>query len=190
MATIIEAGDYRAKAVGAQLGETSNHNEQISVRFALLDFPGQHITYYGTFTDAAFEYTMKAIRAAGFKGEDISDLSSLADGVAPEVVLVVVHEEYNDKTRAKIRFINSVGGMALKSALQPDQAKSFAQRLKGKILAFDKAAGTPSGTRTAGAKPPAPRGTPRPVPASSSEVPQEVLDAQEGEASGSSDLPF
>lgn len=182
---IIDAGDYRAKAVGAQLGETSNHNEQIAIRFALLDFPGQHITYYGTFTEAAFEYTMGAIRVAGFKGEDISDLSSLADGVAPEVILVVIHEEYNGKISSKVRFINSTGGMALKQALQPDQAKAFAQRLKGKILAFDKSAGAPPArSATPAGRPPA-RAT---VPASASEVPLDVLEQQAGQQG--EDVPF
>jgi hypothetical protein len=173
MADIIEAGDYRAKAVEGKLTETKGHKAQAAVRFALLDFPGKTITWFGFLeaSDKAFEIAMEGLRTAGWKGDDLSDMTMLVEATAPEVVLVVGHEEYEGKTSAKVKFINSAGGVAMKGALQPDQAKSFAERMKGRVLAHNQV--------TAGAaKAPAPKPTARPVPASSSEVPQHVLDAQ------------
>jgi hypothetical protein len=171
---LLNEGDYRAKAIEAQLGTTSTGKEQIAVRFALLDFPNQTITWYGFFTDAAFEITMRGLRAAGFKGNDFDNLSSLSEEASPEVVIVVVHETYKDKVSAKVKFINGQGGLALQGALQPDQAKAFAAKMKGRVLAYDQSSGLPA------AKPGAP--APRPAKpngaASSEQIPQHVLDAQ------------
>ena len=141
---MLEAGDYRARAAKAALGLSSNGNEQVGVEFELLDLPGQKITWYGSFaSDEAFDITVRGLRAAGFRGNDLADLSSLNDGSAPEVILVVVHETYQGKTRAKVKFINSTGGLAMKNQLTPEQAEAFAKRMKGKFLAFDQRVGTP-----------------------------------------------
>lgn len=138
---MLEAGEYRAKAVKAQLGKSTKGNEQIGVEFELLDFSPQHIGWYGSFTEAAFEITMKGLTAAGFKGSDLSDTSWLEG--APEVILVVAHEEWEGKVRAKVKFINGLGGVNMKDALDGNAAKSFAERMKGKVLAFQSSAGAP-----------------------------------------------
>jgi hypothetical protein len=80
--------------------------------------------------------------------------------------------------------------MAVKDALDEAEAKTFAARMKGKVVAFDKAVGAPKAAVAAQA--PAPRkfrtgsGT---GSASTSAVPQEVLDRQEFEQS-TDDIPF
>ena len=185
MAQILEPGDYRAQAVEAVLGRSSKGTEQIAVKFNLLDFEGQSISWYGYFSEKAFEITMRGLRAAGFAGDNLADLSSLRADVAPEVVLVIEHDEYNGKVRPRVQFINSTGGMAVKDALDEGEAKSFAARMKGRVLAFDKAAGAPPAPKANG-KAPAPRGA---APSQSAEVPQEVLDRQETEHV-SDDIPF
>ena len=62
---LLAAGDYRAKALEAQLTYTSKGTEQIAVRFSLLDFPAQTITWFGYLSEAAFEIAMRGLRAAG-----------------------------------------------------------------------------------------------------------------------------
>lgn len=189
MAQIIEAGTYRARALEGALGETSSGKEQVAVRFALLDLPQQTITWYGYFTDKTLESTFRALRTAGWRGQELSDLSDLSREDAPEVHLVVEHET-DDKgtTRARVRWVNGTGGVGLKSQLPPDKAKAFSARMKGALAAFDRSNGRPAGQQAVAARPSQTNG--RPVPASASEVPQEVLDRQESIGDGDEDIPF
>lgn len=140
---MLDAGTYRARAIEAALGETDTGKEQIAVRFSLLDLEGQEITWYGYFTDKTLETTFKALRTAGWKGQDLSDLADLCNPETPEVTLVVEQEEYEGKVRARVRWVNGAGGLALKKALDPNKAKAFAARMKGQIVAFDRTSGAP-----------------------------------------------
>ncbi len=171
----------RARAVGAAIGKAGTGTHQIAIEFEFLDEQGG-ITYYGPLTDAAFPYTMKAIRAAGFVGDDLADLTSLCDGSAPDVTLVIGPETYNGKTTLKVKFINSMGGLALKDALQGEDLKAFARRMKGPIVAFDRSTDAPR---------PAPRRQPT-APPPSDDIPLEELDRQAAGATGGGpdDIPF
>lgn len=141
---ILDAGKYRAQAIEAALGETDTGKEQVAVRFRLLDIEGQEITWYGYFTDKTTESTFKALRTAGWKGQDLSDLSDLEAQDTPEVTLVIEHEaDQQGNPRAKVRWVNGTGGLALKKALDPNRAKTFAARMKAQLVAFDQGAGTP-----------------------------------------------
>ncbi len=185
MAQIIEAGTYRAKAVEGALGETSTGKEQVAVVFDLLD-AGQKITWYGYFTDKTLESTFKALRTAGWRGQDLSDLSDLSRQDTPEVNLVVEHEDDKEgQPRARVRWVNSTNGVGLKAALAPDKAKAFAARMKGAVAAFDRGNGPP----VTPAQRPAARPQARPAPPVP-EVPQEVLDAQQDSAEPGESLPF
>lgn len=132
---MLDKGDYRGRAIKGALGTSKNGNEQVGVEFELLDHPGQSITWYGTFTEAAFEIAMRGLRAAGKHDDDLSDFSWISS--APEVVLVVDHETYNGKERAKVKFINSQGGLAMTNAMDATAAKSFADRMRAKVLLFN-----------------------------------------------------
>jgi hypothetical protein len=140
---MLDAGTYRAKAVEAALGETDTGKEQVAVQFRLLDFEPQTITWYGYFTEKTTESTFRALRTAGWKGQDLMDLSDLcAPAETPEVHLVVEHETYTNtagetKTQAKVRWVNGTGGLAIKKALDPNKAKAFAARMKGQFAAYD-----------------------------------------------------
>lgn len=160
----MENGTYRAKAVRAELGETNTGNVQVGIAFQLTaeEYSGQKLTWYGTFTDKAMPITLKALRTAGWKGEDVSDLSSIGGPDAPEVDLVVENEEYQGQWRTKVKWVNAAGGPMMKTALTGDKAKAFAAKMRGAVLAFDKAAGA---TKAA----PSPRGgvlSPEPPPPS------------------------
>jgi hypothetical protein len=145
MANLIPQGKYRAQAIEAGLGETDTGKEQVAVRFKLLD-PVEgcpdSITWYGYFTDKTLETTFKALRTAGWKGQDLSDLSELEAPTAPEVILVIEHEaDQQNQVRARVRWVNGTGGMALKKALDPAKAAAFASKMRGELAAFDQKAG-------------------------------------------------
>ena len=176
---LIEAGTYRAKAVQGVLGLTQGGKEQVAVLFELVG-AAQRLTWYGYFTEKTTESTFKALRTAGWKGQDLSDLSDLSSPDVPEVDLVVEHEPDQQGTvRAKVRWVNSTGGMGLSAPLEVNKAKAFAAKMKGKLAAFDRSAGAPKQQTKANPK----------RPPSSAQPPQEVLDAQEAEQV-SDDVPF
>jgi hypothetical protein len=177
MAAILDAGTYRARATEATLGITQGGKEQVAVRFALEPGLAQaSIVWWGYFTEKTTVPTFKALRAAGWKGTDLADLSDLASPNTPEVELVIVHEANEaGEMRARVRWVNDAGGVAL-AAIDPNKAKVFAAKMRGALAVFDKEAGTPAPTK----RPPPPR-----APA----VPQEVIDAQENQHS-TDDIPF
>lgn len=152
----MQNGTYRAKPLGAALGVANTGNEQVGIEFQLLDEPGGNITYYGTFTEKAAQHTIKALRVSGWRGEDLSDLSSIGADTALEVHLVIENEEYQGTVRAKVKWVNASGGLAFKTPLTGDGAKAFAARMRGAVLAFDKSAGQPKPNSRTGAQPPEP----------------------------------
>ena len=186
---MIPAGKYIGTPVGAALGTTSTGKEQIAVQFEFLDPAGERLTWYGYFTDAAFERTIESLRTCGWTGSSLDEFAGekLPAGVNHQVELVVQHEEYEGKTQVRIAFVNSIGGgLALKSAMDANQARAFAAKMKGRIAAL-------SGGIPPAARPPAkvvPRAVPKPAPAATiMDVPQEVLDKQENDHNAEA-LPF
>ena len=130
-------GKYRAQAKQWEIGEASTGTPQIGVCFALLDHPGEEITWYGFLSDAALKVTIKALRTCGWTGSDLDDLSGLD---ANEVSLVLVAEEYpagSGTFATKVKWVNSVGGLAMGKTLDADAKKAFAAKMKAKILAVD-----------------------------------------------------
>lgn len=128
MTTDIADGKYKARATNWELGKTKKGAEQIAITFTLTD--GRAITYYGYFSDAAYEYTVKNLRACGWRGSDLSALDTLSQN---EVELVCRAEEYDGKTRQRVQFINGPDGMGLKEKLSDAETRSFAARMKSKI---------------------------------------------------------
>ncbi len=137
---MIPKGTYRARAESWDLGFTSSGKEQVGVVCHLIDI-GQRIAWYGYFTEKSTPYTIAALRAFGFRGTDLSDLT----GLDAEVELVIDHETYEGKTRAKIKFVNTPGGGAILKAPMDDPSKrAFAARMKGAFVAHDKTAPAPA----------------------------------------------
>lgn len=176
---MLAAGTYRARPVRAALGVTGTGKEQIGVLFDLVDPPGERITWYGYFTEGTFDRTIESLRAIGWSGTDLAEFQGdiVPQGFDREVELVVKQEEYNGKVSAKVAFINSGGGLAMKDVLAPDAARVFAAQMKGRIAALDHAQGG------------APARSARAMPAGTS-VPQGVLDAQEESNTSGEDIDF
>ena len=192
MSELIAEARYRGRPVAAALGLTSKGREQIAVTFDFVDPAGTRLTWYGYFTDDTTERTIEALRACGWKGDDLSvfvEGQPVPEGFDQEVELVVKHETWEGKTSARIAFVNSGGGLALKNALTLDQAQSFAQRMRSRIGAFDRAAGRGSSSARPAARPAAARGSTPTAAGGFGDVPQEVLEAQSG-GEGVEDVPY
>lgn len=136
---MLEAGTYRARALQAALTEAKTGNKQIAVDMQVHEGPhrGETIKFYGTFTEKAFPITHKALRAMGFIGDDLEDLSSLKNS---EVVcdIVVKHEFYNGEWRAKCAYVNPAGSTgAATKPLVGAELKGFAAQMKNMFKAQD-----------------------------------------------------
>jgi hypothetical protein len=150
---------YAARATLWDLGETSTGKEQVAVEFIIMtpDADLRRVTWFGYFTDDTIDRTIESLRIMGWTGNDLSDLQGLD---ANEVELVVEDETYEGKTRAKVRWVNRPGGLALKAPLSVDRKKAFAASMRDRIKTFDATAGTP---KPKSDKPrPATRGNPPP----------------------------
>ena len=88
------------------------------------------ITWFGYFTDAAWERTVESLRTCGWSGSDVSNIEDLG---ANEVELVIEDDTYDGKTRAKVKWINKIGGVALGAPLAGDKMKAFAAAMQQKI---------------------------------------------------------
>jgi hypothetical protein len=83
-----------------------NKGPQLWVKFETSE---GNIAGWFSFTDKAAQHTVKKIRNIGYQGDNIEQLN---DGVSMRGMLcsiVVEHEEYDGKTRAKVAFVNRLG---------------------------------------------------------------------------------
>lgn len=161
-------GKYRARATEWDLAEAGTGSPQVAVGFELLDdgYVGRRITWYGYWSDAALEITVKALRACGWKGNDLLELSGLD---ANEVDLVIENEEYEGQWTPRVKFVNVPGGLAIKAPMSDDKRKAFAAQMRQKIAGLDamenqgKPAAKPAASKPAG-RSRAPAGDRRPEP--------------------------
>lgn len=126
----IEPGKYIARATSANLGYTKGGKEQIAVTFKLST--GESITWYGSFSDAAFDRTIKSLRACGWQGDDLSQLGT---ALIQNVELVIDYEDdLQGKPRPKVKWVNELGGGGgLSNPMSPKQAADFARRMKPQL---------------------------------------------------------
>lgn len=173
---MLDAGKFPARPTGADLGVTGTGTDQIGIAFELLGGPneGQSITAYRYFSDAAIKLAIKDMRTCGWRGDDVSDVSSIGGHDAPTVELVIEHESYTNpqthetKVSAKVKWINSLnsGGVQMNSVMDAGQRASFKQRMAAKVRAInaeEAQAAKSSGSRPAPTRQaPPPRAAPPP----------------------------
>ena len=151
--TMIPEGKWPARPLAGTLAFTGGDAEQVAVDLEFVgdnEWAGQHRTWYGSFTEKAMSRTFDQLRHCGWKGDDLSDLSGI-DGTA-EVWVTVTHEDDNEgKVRDRASWINGSPGIAVKKPMNEGDAKAFAERMKGHVLAHSaRSKGPSSGT---GSKP-------------------------------------
>lgn len=131
-------GRHLAKAIGIDFGIAGTGTEQVAVTFEVTEGEcvGETIGWYGSFTDKATKYTIQALRACGWKGDDLSEIG-VADMPDPVELVVQEDEDLEGNPVLRVRYINrpGSGGAVLKSPMTPDQRKAFASRLRGACMA-------------------------------------------------------
>lgn len=127
--------DWQSVSMGWNKDKTA---ERISIRLRVTDeYPsviGKSITWYGGFaTQGNIDFAIKALRAMGWDGESPigkPGTGALAMLGSVDCEIVVVHRTFNDKTRAEVQYVNALGGMGFKDALDDRAIASLNDRIK------------------------------------------------------------
>jgi hypothetical protein len=129
---MIAEGTYLARAKDFQIRSAMNApTEWVDVTFEVKVSEDEvaDCTWMGFLTKKAMERTIEALRFCGWYGDEITNL--LDDGLSlNEVEVVIQHEEYKGKTRARIAFVNKIGSG--QRPLDEDRIKSLADRVREK----------------------------------------------------------
>lgn len=122
-------GNYPAKIVDFGLMKSSAGLPMAAVMFEykMADGGGtQRITWFGSFKDGARPYTVDTLVRMGFAGKNGAELAKgNGSGVldqTKELEIVVGNEEYQGKTRARVKFVNIPGGGAFKEKMADGEA--------------------------------------------------------------------
>jgi hypothetical protein len=159
MSNLLPPGTYLARAVQqevdgtfvfAQFSESSNGNEQAQIQFEIAEgeHAGRKLLWWGSFSDNAFEITMKALRVMGFKGTNLLELPT--QSIEQEVNLVVIHDDYGGTTKAKVQWVNSPnggGGTKVSKSVDGDKLRMFAAKMAARAAKFPEVQGQPAAAR-------------------------------------------
>lgn len=127
---MIQPGTYLGTIISHSISETKSGNPQAVVAFTLETPTGpQKITYYGSFSEKAQQYTIKNLITCGLKGNNPA--GDLEIGKQVELVIDIEVGEDN-KERNKVKFINKVGGT--RNVIAPDLAKAKLSALEGAVM--------------------------------------------------------
>lgn len=139
---IEEQKNVLAKPVGLAWGVSSTGKEQASVQFELLEGPdeGRTITAFLYFTqESNTERSIESLQHCGCTFPE-NDIYSEEGFGSQDVRLVIEHEEWEGKTRAKVKWINS--SKPFVQEMDEGMAASFKERMRANLqLAKNKGAG-------------------------------------------------
>ena len=126
---MLNEGTYKAKPISHDMSYTKAGDEMIGVALEITapeSCQGQFITWYGTFGEKALRFTKEALRNMGFVGNNLAEMQ-----LDQEVQITVEHDEWDGKTRAKVRWVNSLNGRAnIKDPMAPKAVRQFAAEMK------------------------------------------------------------
>ncbi len=133
---IIAAGRFRARPTDGDWGFSNNGNEFVQVTFKILEGAdeGKHVSWWGYFTkEGNSAKSVEALRYCGctFPDDDITNLEGLG---SEEVSIVIEHEEWDGKVRARVKWVNSLTGPTVTNQFSDNDRQSFKQRMKGLVV--------------------------------------------------------
>lgn len=137
---MINEGTYEAKVASHAITETKNGDPQALVTFDVKTTDGVvRLDWYGSFKEKALKYTLTSLINCGLRGTNPADDLEIGKVVS----IVVSHEpDTNGKTRARIKWINKVGGT--RKVLEPKAAAAKLKSLEGMVMAIRHDLGAPN----------------------------------------------
>lgn len=142
MSDLIEEQDgVLAKPVEASWGQSSKGSEQCAAQFRLLEGPdeGRTITAFLYFTqEGNTKRSLESLQHCGCTFPD-GDIFNLEGFGASDVRLVIEHEEYDGKMRAKVKWINS--SKPFQAEMDDGVKASFRDRMRANIALLKKGGG-------------------------------------------------
>lgn len=157
MPLIKNPGRYTATVKSAELGQSAEKGTPY-LSFLFATEQGEELTGYLYLSDAAFERTTKTLREVF--GFDNNFETVVEQVTGKEASIVVEIENFEGRDRAKVKWINAVGGGAGKPL---ENAGTLLAQLSAKAKRIPAAA--PTAARTAApASRPAPAARPAPAP--------------------------
>lgn len=143
-AAVVAPVDTDRGPVHVQWGPATANSPFVgAVSFEVLNGPqaGQKISAFLYFGEKSAVRSMESLRACGFTGDDIDKFSDQAPDI--ECQIVVEHETYEGKTRAKVKWINKAGGGAFsfEKPLAPNELRRFSAQFKGALKQIPAVAG-------------------------------------------------
>ena len=157
MPLIKESGRYTATAKTVDLGQSAEKGTPyVSILFETEQ--GEDLTAFLYLSDAALERTVRTLREVFGFNDDFGTVKEQVTG--KQASIVVEAEEYEGKSRMKVKWINTVGGGSGKPL---ENASTLLAQLSAKAKRIPAAA--PAATRTAAPTArPAPAAKPAPAP--------------------------
>ncbi len=143
----IQAGKYRGRAVAGseQYGQTKNGNDQIAIDLDLET--GERVSTFLFFSEKAAKYSIQRLRALGWQGSDLADLSGID---LNDVDVEISYDEWEGKQTMKVNIVTG-GTVTLDKPLDDKGKRAFAAKFKG--LAASMAGAKPANGATKGETP-------------------------------------
>lgn len=117
---------------GAELVPPRDPSKAPQVAIGLENPAGDYITDYRSLSDRALPYTVEALRTCGWKGDDVSDLSSC---VGNKVSALLKNDTYNGVTKLKVAKIKPCRAGGMRKA-DIGEAKAIAAAYMSRIAAL------------------------------------------------------
>jgi hypothetical protein len=138
---MIAEGTYLATAVSAAnfINAGQKGTPGVEVEFQLDEGPntGELITWTGWLTDAARARTSEALAACGYDGAHDESVRGR------KAKLVIRHEEYEGRTRARVAFINDVDRMSGAKPMSAVEKAAAKEAIRGLVLSAKSAVRVP-----------------------------------------------
>lgn len=126
---MIKEGTYEATLVKHGISETKAGKAQAYADFKLNTPGSEQITWYGGFTEKSTPWTVKVLLTLGLQGNNPAGALLIGKNVS----LVIVHETGEDmKIRAKIKFVNELGGV--RNVIPQEMAIAKLSDLSGAVM--------------------------------------------------------